>query len=109
MRSIIVAVEMDHAINTSKSSPTTAVLVWIKLLLGQDITACYIWDRCQLGFDEIGDAEENRRLGRRSGMKAEKGCECLGSGEGYTGIGIVIMQQRHGLGVVSMPSDGKGQ
>lgn len=42
-------------------------------------------------------------------MKAEKGCECLGSGEGYTGIGIVIMQQRHGLGVVSMLSDGKGQ
>lgn len=58
MGSIIVAVEMDHAINTSKSSPTTAVLVWIELLLGQDIAACYIWDRCQFVFDEVGGAKE---------------------------------------------------
>ena len=56
--SIVVAVEMDHAVNASKSSATTAALVLIKLLLGQDITASYIWDRCQFGFDEIEDAEE---------------------------------------------------
>ena len=56
MGSIIVAVEMDHAIDTSKCSATTAVLVLVKFLLGQDITAGYIWDKCQFGFDEIEDA-----------------------------------------------------
>jgi hypothetical protein len=56
MGSVVVGVEMDHAINTSKCSPTTAVLVLIKFLLGQDITTGYIWDSCQFGFDEIEDA-----------------------------------------------------
>lgn len=56
MGPIVVAVEMDHAIDTSKCSPTTAVLVLIKFLLGQDITTCYIWDSCQFGLDEIGVA-----------------------------------------------------
>ena len=56
MGSVVVAVEMNHAVNTSKCSPTTAVLVLIKFLLGQDITTGYIWDRCQFGFDEVEDA-----------------------------------------------------